>query len=295
MVTLGYLLDQYIDNTRDDSSENTQRGINKINSIQKLLCASNNYHFLESEYDIPTQTGVGIFSLPRDYRKMLTVSQTYGTREWPIEEFPDPKGFNKLFYLSTTMSAFVAQYYHIRGKNLMIFPFCSNSTDKIKMFYLKNVKRMEQLDYTEGLISVDNGNTSVVGTGTNWLINVVPGASLIIDDVDYYIKSIESDTALTLDQPYQGASVADYAYIIGDIPTIPEPYTDILWVGAVKEYWGLYKKDEVQTKEYKDLFKEYEQRLLENTAGKTVEDFIKPRKSSIWNPNMYPTVTASLP
>ena len=295
MITLGYLLKQYIENTRDDNVDNTQRGIDKINAIQKLLCASHNYHFLENLYTIPTQTGVGSFYLPKDYRKMITVSQTYGTREWPINEMVDPKAFNKLFFLSSIQSAFVAQYYHVRGRNLMIFPFCSTSTDVIKMFYLKAPVDMTQLDYNEGVVTIANGDVDVVGTGTKWAANVVAGSSLILDDLPYTIKSVDSDTTLTLTEPYQGTNQEDYPYVIGDIPTIPEPYTDILWIGAAREYWALYKKDSTQAALLADRFNEYEQRLKENTNSKTVEDFISPRRATIWNPNMYPTVTPALP
>ena len=295
MITLGYLLAQYLDNTRDDSSENSQRGIDKINAIQKLLCASHNYHFLESEYIVPTQVGVGQFALPRDYRKMITVSQTYGTREWPINEMSDPKAFNKLFYMSKIMSAFVAQYYHVRGRNLMIFPFCSTSTDFMKMFYIKAPVDMTQLDYNEGTITLNNGDTVVTGTGTLWKDNVVPNSSIVIDDIDYQILSVDSDTQLTLTQAFQAASVIDYPYLIGDLPSIPEPFTDILWIGAAREYWALYKKDETQAMLLADRFNEYENRLKESTNAKTTEDFISPRRATIWNPNMYPTVTASLP
>jgi hypothetical protein len=295
MITLGYLLKQYLDNTRDDSAENSQRGIDKINSIQKMLCASHNYHFLETLYTVPTVTGVGTFPLPKDYRKMITVSQTYGTREWPINEMVDPKAFNRLFYLSTVMSAFVAQYYHVRGKNLLIFPFCSTSTDYIKMFYMKAPVNMVQVDYNEGLITVTNAATTVTGSGTYWSTNVVAGSYIILNDEAYLIDTVVSDTQLTIDQKFQGATLTSQPYLIGDLPTIPEPFTDILWIGAAREYWALYKKDEVQSALLADRFNEYEARLKENTNAKTTEDFISPRRATIWNPNMYPTVTPALP
>lgn len=291
MITLGYLLKQYIDNTRDDSAENTQRGIEKINAIQKMLCSSHNYHWLEAFYQVPTVALTGTFPLPKDYRKMITVSQTYGTREYPITELADPKQFNKLFYLSVIPSAFVAQYYHLRGNNLLIFPFCSTSTDYIKMWYLKNPVSMVQADYNEGLVTITTGTTAVLGVGTLWASTVVAGSYIIIDDISYKIKTVTDDTHLVLDQVYQGASIASYPYLIGDIPTIPEPFTDILWIGAAREYWALYKRDDKQAALLADRFNEYEQRLKENTNAKSVEDFISPRRGMLWNPNMYPTIS----
>lgn len=278
MITLGYLLKQYIDNTRDDSGENTQRGIDKINAIQKMLCSSHNYHWLESFKQVPTVATTGTFALPKDYRKMIIVSQTYGTEEYPMTEIPDPKIFNELFYQSANQSAFVAQYYHLRGNNLLTFPYCSTSTDYIKMWYLKNPISMTQVDYSEGLISVTLGGTTVTGNGSLWLANVVAGAYIIIDDISYKITTVSSDTSLIISEPFQGASLTDYSYLIGDIPTIPEPFTDILWIGATREYWALYKKDEKQAALLADRFSEYETRLKENTSAKSVEDFISPRR-----------------
>jgi hypothetical protein len=291
MITLGYLLKQYIDNTRDDSGENTQRGIDKINAIQKMLCSSSNYHWLEDLYTVDTIAATGTFALPKDYRKMITVSQTYGTREYPITELPDPKAFNKLFYLSVIQSAFVAQYYHLRGSNLLIFPFCSTSTDHIKMWYLKNPISMTQLDYNEGTISLTTATSAVTGVGTYWLANVVVGSSIILNDIAYKITAVTSDTQLTISQLFQGATLTTQPYSIGDVPTIPEPFTDILWIGAAREYWALYKKDEKQSALLADRFNEYESRLKENTSAKSVEDFISPRKGMLWNPNMYPTIS----
>lgn len=295
MITLGYLLKQYIDNTRDDNGENTQRGIDKINAIQKVLCASHDYHFLETLYEIPTVVGTGAFTLPVDYRKMITVSQTYGTREYPINELPDPKQFNKLFYLSVIQAAFVAQFYHLRGRQLLIFPYCSTSTDFIKMWYLRMPKDMTQLDYSEGSVTITTGTSAVLGVGSLWATNIVKGSYIIIDDQPYKIKTVTDDTHLVLEETYQGVSVTSYPYLIGDLPTIPEPYSDILWLGAAREYWALYKKDLDQAALFADRFNEYEGRLKENTNSKSVESFISQRKGTIWNPNMYPTIYPSLP
>lgn len=281
MITLGYLLKQYIDNTRDDSGENTQRGIDKINAIQKMLCSSHNYHWLETFKQVATVLSTNTFPLPKDYRKMITVSQTYGTGEYPIEEQSDPKKFNELFYSSGVAAAFGIQRYHLRGNNLLIFPACSTSTDYIKMWYLKNPISMTQVDYSEGLVSVALAGTTVTGTGTFWSANVIVGAHIIIDDISYKITTVTSDTELVIDTPFQGATLTSYSYLIGDIPTIPEPFTDILWVGAAREYWALYKKDEKQAGLLAEIFNGYEDRMKENTNAKSVEDVMLPRKANV--------------
>ncbi|HAI8620541.1 TPA: phage tail protein, partial [Escherichia coli] len=64
--------------------------------------------------------------------------------------------------------------------------------------------------YREGTINLTKGNKTVVGTGTAWGVTangVLPGMILIGPDNKLYeIKSIESDTSLTLVEAYGGST-----------------------------------------------------------------------------------------
>lgn len=66
-----------------------------------------------------------------------------------------------------------------------------------------------------GTITVTNGSASVTGSGTLFATNFV-GANdiLVVDGAMYVVKSVTSDTALTLTQPYAGTTASGKSYDI---------------------------------------------------------------------------------
>jgi len=66
--------------------------------------------------------------------------------------------------------------------------------------------------YSTGTVSVTAGSTSVTGAGTSWAANLDPGMFLDSSSGIGVIKSVESDTALTLRVPWSGSTAAGAAY-----------------------------------------------------------------------------------
>ena len=69
--------------------------------------------------------------------------------------------------------------------------------------------------YRKGSVSVTQGSSVVTGTLTYWKTAAnKPMAGDIFTDNDkiYELVSIESDTSLTLDRPYEGSTNADRSY-----------------------------------------------------------------------------------
>lgn len=297
MITFGVLLDEYRDLTKDDTAENTARGIRKINMLQKQLTASEEYWWLEKNYSITTVAGSGVYYLPKDFRKMKSVDQTFGGvngRIVPVTEYADPSGFDTLFYLTNLQTGTVPQYYHIRGNQLMMFPKSSSNTETITLLYIQRALDMSMIDYNVGFVSsLTTNTTTVTGTGTAWdvPVNVKAGCSLIIDDIAYKIASITNATTLELEQPYQGATIStNTSYVIGEVPLIPEDFCELLPVAAARDYF-LKKEDSGAYTLYKDRYAELEGRLKTSTRNKSTENVIQQRKQYHTNPNMFPTVT----
>ena len=66
-----------------------------------------------------------------------------------------------------------------------------------------------------GTITVTNGSASVTGSGTLFATNFCgPDDLLIVDGLNYVIKSVTSDTALTLTRPYAGTTASGKTYEI---------------------------------------------------------------------------------
>ncbi|MDN3390857.1 hypothetical protein [Pseudoalteromonas sp. APC 3691] len=72
--------------------------------------------------------------------------------------------------------------------------------------------------YREGEVTIINGSQEVTGTGSNWvndLTAIAIGDSFTVDsDVWYEVVSIDSDTTLFIDRPFEGESVTLGSYAI---------------------------------------------------------------------------------
>ena len=72
--------------------------------------------------------------------------------------------------------------------------------------------------YKTGTVSVENGETEVVGTGTSWITNASTGMGFMGPDGQLYeIAAVSSASTLTLATPYAGASAPDATYSL--LPT----------------------------------------------------------------------------
>lgn len=68
-------------------------------------------------------------------------------------------------------------------------------------------------DYTSGTISLANGSATVTGTGTLFEVTRFrEGDTLQIQNLTAVIASVDSDTQLTLTEPWTGASIVDGSY-----------------------------------------------------------------------------------
>ena len=66
-----------------------------------------------------------------------------------------------------------------------------------------------------GTITVTNGSASVTGSGTLFATNFVSANDiLVVDGAMYVVKSVTSDTALTLTQSYAGETASGKSYDI---------------------------------------------------------------------------------
>jgi hypothetical protein len=89
--------------------------------------------------------------------------------------------------------------------------------------------------YSEGTISVTNGSTAVLGTGTDWTTSVDAGMLLQIgSERVYVVQSVNSATSLTLGDPYEGATGSGKTYSANTIyqATLGDPYEEWEYVAT---------------------------------------------------------------
>lgn len=83
-------------------------------------------------------------------------------------------------------------------------------------------------DYNTGTVTLTNASATVTGSGTSWTANVDAGMLLRYSTERYYVvESVDSDTQITLTEPYQGSTGGSKAYTLtrlGDATS--SPYQD---------------------------------------------------------------------
>jgi hypothetical protein len=92
---------------------------------------------------------------------------------------------------------------------ILFFPYVGGGNPIVGMY----AGSLKAAAYTTGTITVTNGSKTVAGVGTSWLAGV--DAGMILNRLSDYgvVKSVDSNTQITLADPWQGATQARGARI----------------------------------------------------------------------------------
>lgn len=91
-------------------------------------------------------------------------------------------------------------------------------------------------DYSTGTVSITSGSRALTGTGTSWLANVDAGmyANITGSAVPYFVQSVDSNTQITLDRPWQPGAAAGVAYSLNRGWSIAPSNTLVPVTSAIK-------------------------------------------------------------
>lgn len=289
MLTYTELQSRYKDRTQDTSTENSNRGKERLNQVYRLLCTSEDYFWLEKEYTVTTVADQQSYDLPRDLRRITSVKVSVSNIDYIMDEISDPVNFDEINSQTDTVKSDFPTYYHIRENKVKLFPTPSTSGNTITILYIRRPIDLQNEDYTTGTISVTNGSTAVTGSGTTFTdITVNGNTNLIINEVAYEVDSITDATNLVLKQKYQGDTESGASYTLGDVPIIPDEFQDILWMGAVREY-ELYDRNDMGVyREVDQVFKEIEARMIRRGKSRGSKNVFSRRDRQIRTINNYP-------
>jgi hypothetical protein len=95
--------------------------------------------------------------------------------------------------------------------------------------------------YSTGTVSVTNGSAVVEGSGTDWDPSVDAGMLFKRgSERSYVVKSRDSDTQITLSEPYEGVTGSGIAYSLSPIATAAAPYkSSAIYAVAGDRLWAL--------------------------------------------------------
>src|SRR3990167_7899359 len=253
MLTFTTLLSSY-QNWTDDSSANETDGADFLNDSIRTICnlQGGKLRFLEATKDIVTVASQESYQIPAKFRKLIDLYIYSGSGSstdtiYSPEMVFDPTKW-KLIKQARYGESSTPYFTYVENKKFYINPIPSTSGNMITLRGRVNVADLSIADYTTGtIVSIANGGTALVGSGTTWTADMV-GRYINIpqttaagggDGLWYEIGAYVSATALTLLKPYEGTSIAAGAaiYTIGQVSPIPEAYQMAIVYRACALYW----------------------------------------------------------
>ena len=202
--------------------------------------------------------------LPYDIDLVESVTVVSGSTRYVPVPAPSKKFWDELHY--TSYNSDTPQYWWVENGRIGLWPRHTTAGEVIIIFGKLRVPELNIADYTTGNIDiVTNGSLEVTGAGSpgwttpmvgRWLRVTHSNTAASSGDHEWYeIVAVESATVLTLGRPYGGRTLATgaaAAYIIGQMPLLPEAYQNLPEIYGAMRYW-IKESDAARVKDFRDL------------------------------------------
>lgn len=150
-------------------------------------------------------------------------------------------------------------------------------------------------------------SATITGSGSSWKTTFIGGAGITQnlnlwiritapsgDNNWYQIKSIESDTSLTLINPYQGETCSGASYSIGQMPLLLEDFQNLIIYQPLITYFSTIQPNEAKASEFKNMRQEGI-RMMDEYCGTKSLNVNLARPAVGENPNLYSQSFGALP
>lgn len=271
MKTLSQLRTLYQTFTTNNSSGNTTTGDGYLNDSIRTICnlQGGKLRFLEATKDMYTVADQEGYLIPNGFRKLIDImvysddgTGTTSTIYSPEMVF-DPTKWKliKQYRLGTQD---VPYFTYVENQKYYIQPIPATSGNLIRLRGRLEVRDLTIADYTTGtIVSIANGGTAVVGSGTVWTADMVGRYIQITnttaanggDGFWYQIGTFTDATHIGLLKPYEGTSISggSAAYTIGQCSVIPAAYDTAIVYRAAALYWQTVP-DSARAEQYWKLY-----------------------------------------
>lgn len=253
--------------TKNTASTNLTNGDEWMNDSYKRICGLQDWPFLALTRNISTIASTQAYNLPYDTGQVRSIYVTVGSYRYVPREVSSREEWDRLNMVVVT-SDIVTRFFVFNGQ-VLLYPTPASSSNIITVNSKRLVKDLSIADYTTGsVVSIANGGTAVVGTGTTWT-TAMAGRFIRITDSDtankgdgfwYEIASTPTITSTTLSlvRSYGGTAISagTAAYTIGQMTILPEFYEQLPVYEAASIYWGINPKEGNRQKYYDTKFKE---------------------------------------
>lgn len=275
-----------------------------INDSIRTICnlQGGKLRFLEATKNMTTVAGQETYQIPNGFRKLIDMYIYNGTGVatdtiYAPRMVYDPQLWKRILQ-SHLGSQQVPYFTYVENTSFKIQPIPSVTGNLMVLRGRLQTRDLTIADYTTGtIVSIANGGTAVVGSGTTWTADMVGRYIQITnttaanggDGFWYQIGSYTSATSIGLTKPYEGTAIAggSATYTIGQCSVIPEAYdigiayraTALYWQNQndlvrAKTYWMLYDggNEAGYSKEYGGLMSQ----MLSNEGEQEEGAYIAP-------------------
>lgn len=280
----------YTSITNNTSSTNTTLGKQLINDTHRLALRSMEQYLLEKSATATTTASTQFYNLPNDYDKLIDVTITVGSYIYRPRQVVNRKDWDSIN--QTTYTSDIPQVFYIYNGQVGFYPTPASSSNTITFLYQKKVKDMTADDYTTGTVTtLANGGTALTASGTTFTAAMTNRYIRITSDGFWYpISAFLTTTTLTLGRAFQGTAIAagSEAFTIGELPTLPETYQDMLVWKPCATYFK-QQNDLVRAREFDAMYQVEFDRMRADYASKSDDvaldqiDYMR-----IENPNSFP-------
>lgn len=279
--------------TKDTSTVNLNFGVEVANDKYRHICAKKDWPFLERLRTLTTTTSQFV-NLPYDCDQVREVAVIVSSTRYVPRIITNRAEWDRLNLTSTTSD--IPEACFVFAGQLGLWPTPATAGNTINVTQKTRVIDLAAADYTTGtIVSITNGTTALVGSGTTWTsqmvgryIKITPtDAAGTGDGVWYEISAVPTATTITLVRAYGGTTIAagSAAYTIGQMPLLPEAFHDTPWKGAAADYWS--KEADERAPFYQSQFnaevKELERTWSSSTTSMVIDD---GNDYGIINPNL---------
>lgn len=281
--------------TQNTSQENLTLGKTMIQDAYRYLLQK--YYFNETSYSIQTVSNQQKYKFPYNYSILKDLTITVGQLRFTPKVILTREQWDNVNFLPYT--ADIPQYIFIYDGNVEIFPIPSTTGNTITFNYKFRVPDLSMQDYSTGTVNVTNGSPTVTGTSMTWITNYLPSAGSVLkmnlwirlprpkgDNEWYQVLSIDSETSLTLVQPYQGITTTNAPYTIGQMPVILEDFHDLLVYRPLTIYFSTIQPNPAKQSEFQSKYNDGIE-MMDNYVGEKVLNVNLSVTPQPINPNLF--------
>lgn len=254
MKTFTTLRNLYSSTIKNTDSAVLTLGDQFINDSIRTICnlQGGKLRFLESTKNMTTVANQESYYIPNGFRKIIDMYVYSGSGSSSDQIYMPEMVFDpvrwKLIKAYRLGTGSVPYFTYVENQSFKIQPIPDTNGNLITIRGRLQVNDLSIADYTTGtIVSIANGGTAVVGSGTTWTQDMVGRYIRITqttaanggDGFWYQIGSYTSATSIGLLKPYEGTSISagSATYTIGQCSVVPEAYDVGIVYRAVALYW----------------------------------------------------------